>query len=185
MPSSRVSDERIRSQLETKYGVDDYFYPNISFELEVPGGLTGEVRRIRTHLRHAGVATTVPSIHYALSVKRNLIRRLRKSKRIDLYRQYIAKRVRPVGALPPVEYLFATIVLWMATFFLKSFSEEAGRVSAGALLGRHKDREISRNIGCSVTEVRLARPETVLVFYDLKRKTSRRAKRRRARSMVK
>jgi len=184
LPSSRVSEGGIRSELETKYRVDDYFYPNISFELEVPGGLTGEARRIRRDLRHAGIKTTTPNIYHTLSVKRSLIRRLRNSKRISLYRRYIAKRVRPVGAVVPVEYVYATIVLLIALFFLKSFAEEAGRISARTLLGRHNDREISGKIRCSVPEVRLARPDAVVAFYDLKRRLSRRRKRRTPRLLV-
>lgn len=170
-------DRIVSSDLEEKYDVDDYFYPKISFELEVPGQLRGEVGRIQEQLRKVKVEPTAKAVYTVLCLKRDLVRKYFKNpEQINQFRDQIAGRIKPIGAISPLEYSFATIVLVLAFSYLKSFGDELGRISARKLLNEKDDRRISGQLKCSVEEVRLAKPDAILVLYKLRRKLPRRKK---------
>jgi hypothetical protein len=174
---SAERDKVITSQLEKEYGVDDYFFPNISFELEVPGHLRGEVQRIRKQLQKAKIEADKETVYSALSSKRDLIKRYSGHPgSIKLFKDQIVKRIRPVGAVSSIEYLLATIVFGIAFSYLKSFADEAGKISARRLLSQKDEHRIARQIKCSAAEIRLAKPDAVLIFYDLRKRLLRRKK---------
>jgi len=183
LPSAKLSDDAICSELKTKFGIHDYYYRGTSFELEVPGQLEGEVQKIREHLQQAHIEPTTGNIYEVLSIKSQLIQQYSQNTgQISRYREYIADRIKPVGAVVPVEYVLATIAVYIALTWLRSFLEEAGRISARTLFERQSDRDISQKTKCNVAEVRLARPDAVVVFYRLKRSLLNRKKRRAPRS---
>jgi len=178
MPSTKVDIDAICARLETEFNVNDYFYPTLSFELDVPGHLSGEVQKIHKYLRSVHIEPTLRNIYEMLSVKRRLIQRYSRNPRLLVqYREYVARQVRPVGAVGPLEYTLATIVMVLATFFLRGLLEESGRISARRLFERHSDRDLSRKIGCNITEVRLARRDAVVTFFDLRRRLTRKERR--------
>jgi len=178
MPSTKADIDAICTRLETEFNVNDYFYPGLSFELDVPGHLSGEVQKIQKYLRQIHVEPTPSNIYEMLSVKRRLVQRYSRNKRLlAQYREYVAGQVRPVGAVGSLEYMFATTVMILATLFLKGFLEESGRISARRLFERHSDRDLSRKIGCNITEVRLARRDAVVTFFDLRRRLTRKERR--------
>jgi hypothetical protein len=62
-----------KKKREKKYGIADYFYPNTSFELEVPGKLRVEVGKIIRSLQELKLEPTTNTVYTVLLAKRDLI----------------------------------------------------------------------------------------------------------------
>jgi hypothetical protein len=155
-------------QLRKTHAVDEFFYPNISMDQEMPNGFEGEVSQVKNALSDAGFEASVTSIWRVMELKRTLLLKYNESEKgrrvLALYRKLLTTKVKPVGSAVPVDLLFVNglvlILLYIVARFGTSFADEAGKIAARKLLGT--DAKEARRHKMNEDEYRLIRTEASL-----------------------
>lgn len=162
----------ICSQLKKTYRVDEFFYPNISMDIEMPNGLEGEVGGIIKALSNLGYEVNVANVFQVMNLKRSFLLKYAADeegkKLIASYRELLTTRVKPVGSAIPVELLFVdglvVILLSVIARFGVSFADEAGKILARKLLG--SDRREAKKHNMTAHEYRFVKNEALILVEE-------------------
>lgn len=134
--------------LRTKYKVNDFVYPNMSMDIDIPFGLEGEVKRIVELLNNAGFAGNAEIVFRVIRMKSKLLIDYRSTSqgKIVLLRfgEIVSEHVKPVGVTIPTDFLFVTgltaVLIYLAGRFIGSFLDEAGKILARKLLTQNRKK---------------------------------------------
>jgi len=163
---------RIAKQLRSEHDVSEFFYPDISIDLDLPNGLQGEVDDILELLDRNGFQTTLENVLQIMKLKRSLILRYKESNKgkriLEEYNNLLRKHIKPVGITIPLELLFASgigaLLIFVGARFLGSFADEAGKIAARRLLGDEK--EVARNHNMNLKEYQFIRNQTLVLIEN-------------------
>lgn len=165
----------LATRLQRLYKVGDYFYPRISFELEVPGGLQGEAESISSLVSDVGKRPSLKEIYRIMHMKAKLIdayqeKEGNKANTVRLFREHVASpRARPIAGFGPIEYAVASVVVILAFFFLKEFASEAGRIAAKKLIDPLVLQGASEQLRIPEEQIRILKTDAIEVFEYLRR----------------
>ena len=164
----------ISLELKQKYNVDEYFYPDISMDIDITNGLTGEVTDISKTLEKNGFKVTTENVFRIMELKKSLLERYdetaegKKSK--AEYRRMILEDIKPIGVTIPIEFLFVNgvimLLLFVAGRFLGSLADEAGKIVARKLLDDEK--KLSKEHNMTVKECEFLKNQTVILIEEVK-----------------
>lgn len=150
--SASVKD--IVLDLRRKYNVDEYYYPAISMDIDVPKSLLGEATRISQLLEKNGFRVNSENVFNVMKLKKLLLKRYSKTeegKRAKaVYSRLILEDIRPTGITIPLDLLMVdgvlVLLLFVAYRFLGSFADEAGKMAARKLLGDDEKNAAKHNM---------------------------------------
>jgi hypothetical protein len=162
----------ICSELRERYKVDEFFYPNISMNIEIPGGLEGEVAGDIEILKQSGFEATPENVLLIMESKRQLLVQYRKTQKgrgvLKDYRQLLVKEVKPVGTTMPTDLMFVTILVGLLSYlvarFTGSFADEAGKILARRLL--EKEKKLSKEHNLTINEYRFLKNQAVILVQN-------------------
>jgi len=168
--SSLAND--ITLELKQRYNVDEYFYPEVSMDIEIPNGLIGEVTDISKILEKNGFKVTTENVFRIMELKKSLLERYdetvggKKSK--AEYRKMILEDVKPIGVTIPIDFLLVNgiimLLLFVAGRFLGSFADEAGKIVARKLLDDEK--KLSKEQNMTIKEYKFLKNQTVILIEE-------------------
>lgn len=144
----------ISSELKGKYKVDEFFYPDISMNIQIPDGLKGEISEVIQLLKKNHFEVNSMNVYQIMQFKRKLLAEYRdnreRRKVLEAYRELLEKKVRPVGSAIPLELLLidglVILLLSIAARFGLSFADEAGKIAARKLLDNEKKQAKRHNM---------------------------------------
>ncbi len=187
-------EKAIVSELRTKHKVDDFFYPDISMNIQIPDGLQGEVSQITEVLRKNKLSVNSTNVLQVMKLKRKLLReyssRSEHKKTLEGYQKLLKTEIKPVGSSIPIEIVFinglVVVLLSIIARFGLSFADEAGKIAARKLLGKEKSQAKKHNM--SLDEYRFVKNAAMVWIEEGKTiesfaeemRTSRRWRRRRS-----
>jgi len=156
-----------------KRGVDEFFYPGISMDLDLPNGLKGEISEIAELLNKNGFKVSAENVFEVMEFKRELIlwyTRTSEGQRVlEEYNDLLLKHVKPVGVSIPLELILVTglvsLVLFVGARFLGSFANEAGKIVARKLLDN--DKELSKEHNMTIKEYQFLKNQVVILIENL------------------
>jgi len=160
----------ISKHLKSKHDVNEFFYPNISMDLDLPNGFEGEIDEITKLLEKNGFQTTTENVLQVMRFKKELIHQCTGTSEgksiLEEYNNLLLKRVKPVGIAIPLELMFVTglaaLVLFVGARFLGSFADEAGKIAARKLLD--KEKKLSKEHNMTVEEYRFIKNQTIILI---------------------
>jgi hypothetical protein len=146
MPSTL---ELIISELKEKHKIDEFFYPDISMNIQIPDGLKGEISEITQLLEKNHLEANSENVYQVMKFKKKLLTEYKdnneRRKVFNAYQELLEKKVKPIGSAIPLELTFVDgillILLYMVVRFGTSFLDEAGKITARKLLDNKKDNE--------------------------------------------
>jgi hypothetical protein len=161
------ASESVSSELKGKYEVDEFFYPDISMNIQIPDGLKGEISEIIRLLEKNDFEASSSNVYQVMQLKKKLLTEYRdNSKRgnvLKAYRELLGKRIRPVGSTIPIELVLVdglmVILLSIVARFGLSFADEAGKIAARKLLDKGKKQAKRHNM--TLEEYNFLKTETV------------------------
>jgi cell division protein FtsL len=164
--------ESICSKLRQSHKADEFFYPDISMDIEISGGLEGEVAENIRILEQNGFEATATNVLGIMESKRQLLAHYRSTKKgkkaLEEYRQLLVKKVKPVGTTMPTDLMFVTIIVsllaYMVARFTGSFADEAGKILARKLL--EKEKKLSREHNLTINEYRFLKNQAVALVEN-------------------
>jgi hypothetical protein len=65
-----LSVKEILNEIKAKHKVDEFFYPNISMNIQVPGGLEGEISDIAQVLKSSDFEVTATNVLQVMELKK-------------------------------------------------------------------------------------------------------------------
>ena len=150
--------------------MDEYFYPTISMEIDIPNGLIGEVTEISQLLKKNGFRVTTENVFNVMELKKSLIRRYNETaegkKSKAEYSRIILEDIKPTGITIPVDFLLVNgivlLLLFVAYRFLGSFADEAGKIAARKLLGDEK--KLSKEHNITINEYKFLRNQAMILI---------------------
>jgi len=186
--SSLVKD--IALNLREKHKVDEYFYPKISMDIDIPNGLEGEIANITKVLQENGFEATSKHVFPIMDFKRKLLVRYGETtegKRAAAeYRRMLLEEIKPTGITIPIDLILVNgllaLLLYVIARFAGSFADESGKLMARRLL--EKDKERSKQLNLDIREYRFLKNEATILIQDgkplifLKQKLKKRRQRR-------
>jgi hypothetical protein len=157
--------------LREKYGVNEFFYPNISMDVDLPYGLEGEVKDIINLLNKAGIKTTPENVFYTMRVKKKLLSIYKTTTNgtqvLEKFKEVISEHVKPVGVTIPTEIIFVSgvtaFLLYLATRFADSFMSEAGRILARKALARDR-KKMAKEFNLTLTEYKFLERQIIILL---------------------
>lgn len=160
-----MSVREILNELKAKYKVDEFFYPNISMNIQVPGGLEGEISDISRVLKSSGFEITATNVLQVMELKKKLLTKYtseaERQKILADYQELLATRVKPVGTVLPLELILVNglviILLSMVAKFGLSFADEAGKILARKVFD--EDKKQSKKLNMTEDEYRFLKTE--------------------------
>jgi len=160
-----LSVREILNELKAKYKVDEFFYPNISMNIQVPGGLEGEISDISRVLKSSGFEITATNVLQVMELKKKLLTKYtseaERQKILADYQELLATRVKPVGTVLPLELILVNglviILLSMVAKFGLSFADEAGKILARKVFD--EDKKQSKKLNMTEDEYRFLKTE--------------------------
>lgn len=162
--------ENICIDLKSKYKVDEYFYPKISMDIDIPNGLVGEVTQISKALEKNGFRVTTENVFNIMKFKKSLLKKYdetverRKSK--AEYRKMVLEDIEPTGITIPIDLLFVNgimiLLLFVAARFINSFASEAGKIAARKLL--KDEKKLSKEHNMTIREYKFLKNQTVILI---------------------
>jgi len=163
---------RIAEHLKSRRGVDEFFYPNISMDLDLPNGLEGEIGEIAELLEQNGFEVMTENVLEVMEFKRELVLRYTGTSKGQLvlqeYNDLLLKHVKPVGMSFPLELMFVTglttLVLFVGARFLGSFADEAGKIVARKLLDN--DKKLSKEHNMTIKEYHFLKNQAVILIEN-------------------
>jgi len=146
--------EVISSELKGKYEVDEFFYPDISMNIQIPDGLKGEVSEIVRLLKKNHFEVSSFNVYKVMQLKKKLLTEYRddskRRKVLGAYQELLGKKIKPVGSTIPIELVLVdglvVILLSIAARFGLSFADEAGKIAARRLLEKEKKQAKRHNM---------------------------------------
>lgn len=168
--SSLVND--IASDLREKRKVDEYFYPKISMDIDIPNGLEGEIADITKVLQENGFEATIENVFRVMDFKRELLTRYGETtegkKTTAEYRRMLLEEIKPTGIAIPIELVLVNgllaLLLYVIARFAGSFADESGKIMAQRLL--KKDKECSKQLNMDIREYSFFKNETAVFIQD-------------------
>lgn len=148
--------------------MDEYFYPTISMEIDIPDGLIGEIREINRLLRKNGFRVTTENVFSVMKFKKSLLKRYNETaegKRSKAeYSRIILEEIKPTGITIPIDLMLVNgvvlLLLFVAYRFLGSFVDEAGKIAARKLLGDEK--KLSKEHNITIKEYKFLRNQAII-----------------------
>ena len=189
-----MSVKEILNELKAKHKVDEFFYPNISMNIQVPDGLEGEVSGIARVLKSSGFEVTATNVLRVMDLKKKLLTKYTsetgRQKILTDYQELLATKVKPVGTVLPLELILVDglviILLSMIAKFGLSFADEAGKILARKVFDN--DKKQSEKLNMTEDEYRFLKTEAKF-WIDREgnklveiRKSSRVGKKRKSKS---
>jgi len=155
-------------ELREKYNVDEFFYPNISMDMEIPNGFEGEVSEIVKALTSYGYEISVANVFQVMALKKELFLKYTGSEKgkelLASYRDLLVTKVKPVGTTIPTDLIFINglvlILLSVIARFGLSLADEAGKIVARKLLDNEEKQAKKHNM--NVDEYRFVKNEVVI-----------------------
>lgn len=170
-----VSSEEL-DVLKKKYKVDEFLYPKISMDIDLPGGLKSEVVSIKKTLSNNGFDVTPESIFQIMELKKRLLEGYLEPERTPELAQYkkIVLSKEPVGSIIPLDYYLVgglvTLVLYAIGKFTGSFAEESGKLMAQRLFKQKTtQRKLSKKLDLTQEEYAFLVNEVIIILNDQKR----------------
>jgi len=166
--ASLVND--IALDLKRRHKVDEYFYPKISMDIDIPNGLVGEVTEIIKVLKRNGFRVTTENVFRVMESKKSLL--MRYDETVDAknskakYNKMILEDIKPTGITLPVDLLFVNgimiLLLYVAARFVGSFADEAGKIAARKLLDDEK--KLSKEHNVTIKEYKFLKNQAVILI---------------------
>lgn len=192
-----TSIEDINLELRNKHTVDEFFYPDISMNIEIPNGLKGEVMENTKLLEMNGFEITAENVFIIMKSKRQLLLQYKRSKKgkkiLEDYRQLLMKAVKPVGTTMPTDLMFVTALLGLLAYivarFAGSFADEAGKILARRLL--ENEKKMAREQNVTTDEYRFIKNQAIILIQNsrivnsLSRQLKKEKKRRKRSTRIK
>lgn len=168
--SSLVDD--ISLDLRKNYKVDEYFYPKISMDLDIPNGVKGEINDIIKVLQKNGFKVSSENVFRIMELKKIFLTRyseqIEGKTEAEKYRRILLEDIKPVGIAEPIELILVNglivVALYMIARFVGSFADEAGKIMARKLL--ENDKERSKDMNLNVKEYRFLKNEVEIFIQD-------------------
>lgn len=150
--------------------MDEYFYPMISMNIDIPNGLIGEVTEISRVLGKNGFRVTTENVFRVMELKKSFLKRYNETvegkKSKAEYRRMILEDIRPTGVTIPIDLLFVNgiiiLLLFVAARFIGSFADEAGKIVARKLLGDEK--KLSKEHNMTIKEYKFLKNQVVILI---------------------
>jgi hypothetical protein len=167
-----ITIEDICSELRKRHKVDEFFYPDLSMDIEVPNGLNGEVTENIKILQKNGFGATAENIFLIMELKRQLLIKYRNTKKgkkvLEDYRQLLMKAVKPVGTTIPTDFMFVTILIGLLSYvvarFAGSFADETGKIMARRLL--ENDKKLSKEHNLTINEYEFLKNQAIILIQN-------------------
>jgi hypothetical protein len=152
----------ISSELKKKYGVDEFFYPDISMNIQIPNGFEGEIFEIVQLLEKNHFEIDSMNVYHIMQLKKKFLGDYHKRKKIlEAYQKLLETKVRPIGMTIPLDLVFVNglviILLSIVARFGLSFADEAGKIAARKLLDDEKKQAKKYNM--TIEEYRFLQTE--------------------------
>jgi hypothetical protein len=166
--------EDIAADLRKNYKVDEFFYPSISMDIDLPQGFKGEVDNVTEILEKNGFATTSENAFQILTLKKNLLAKytdkVEGRKVVTEYNKLLGKK-EPVGSIVSPEYFLVSgliaIFLYGLARFVGSFTDEAGKLAARKLFDKAETRkQLMKELNLNVNEYNLLGKEIVIIINE-------------------
>jgi len=159
--------EVISSELKERYKIDEFFYPDISMNIQIPDGLKGEISEIIQLLKKNHFEVNSMNVYQVMQFKKKLLTEYRdnreRRKILKAYQELLEKKVKPVGSAIPLQLVLVDglviILLMIVARFGLSFADEAGKITARKLLDKEKKQAKRHNM--TVEEYRFLKTEAV------------------------
>jgi hypothetical protein len=141
-----MSDD-VAADLRRTYAINEYYYPNISMDIDLPQGFEGEISNISRILEKNGFAVTSKNIFQIMSFKKSLITKYGGKVEEKVMTEYndILREKEPVGSIVPPEYFLVSglvaVFLFLLARFATSFADEAGKLLARKLFRKGEVRK--------------------------------------------
>ena len=156
--------------LKRRYKVDEYFYPTVSMDIDVPNGLIGEVTEISKALEKDGFRVTAENVFRVMELKKSLLRRYNETaegkKSRAKYSKMVLEEIKPTGVTLPIDLLFVNgiviLLLYVAARFIGSFVDEAGKIAARKLLDDEEKLTKMHNI--TIKEYKFLKNQAVILI---------------------
>lgn len=146
--------EVISSELKGKYKIDEFFYPDISMNIQIPDGLKGEISEIIRLLKKNHFEVNSMNVYQVMQFKKKLLTEYtdnrERRKILKAYQELLETKVKPVGTTIPLELIFVDglviILLSIVARFGLSFADEAGKIAARKLLDNERKQAKRHNM---------------------------------------
>jgi hypothetical protein len=166
-----VSDD-ITTNLRRNYKVDEYFYPSISMDIDLPQGFKGEVENVIQGLEKNGFAMTSENTFQVINLKKRLLAkytdRVEGKKVVREYNEMLREK-EPIGSIVPPEYLLVSgliaIFLYGLARFAGSFADEAGKLAARKLFDKSR-KQLLKELNLNANEYNLLSNEIVVIIKE-------------------
>jgi len=154
----------ISSELKKKHRIDEFFYPDISMNIQIPDGFKGEISEIIQLLEKNHFEVDSMNVYYIMQFKKKLLAEYRERKKIlKAYQELLETKVKPVGTTIPLDLVLVNglviILLSVVARFGLSFADEAGKIAARKLLDDEKKQAKRHNM--TVEEYHFLRTEVI------------------------
>jgi hypothetical protein len=168
-----VPDDILRD-LRKDYKVDEYFYPSISMDIDLPQGFQGEINNVMSILKKNEFAVNAENVFQIMNLKRSLLKdyreRTERKKIVAKYIETLRKR-EPVGSIVPLDYLLVgsiiIVVLFTLKRFLGSFADESGKLLARKLFAKSETRkQLLKELNVSADEYKIINNEIVVIISE-------------------
>lgn len=151
-------------------GVDQLFYPGISIDVDLDGGLEQEILAIAKTLEQSGYIGNSSNIFKIMQIKRLLLQKYQREGGKTAVNDYqaILKEVKPIGTFIPVEFILVNgitiLLLYCIGTFVKSFSEESGKIAAKKLFDNPK--KYSKKVNTTPSEYKIFVRELNIIINE-------------------
>jgi hypothetical protein len=141
-------------------------------DIDLPNSLAGEVTSISQLLAKHGFKVNFENVFLMMKLKKALLNRYNETesgKRSKVsYNVMILKEIKPIGLTIPLELLLVDGVILLTFFiasrFLGSFADEAGKIAARRLLGDGPENAKEHNM--SPKEYNFIRNQTIILMEE-------------------
>ena len=139
-------------------------------DIDIANGLVGEVSQISKVLEKNGFALNTENVFHMMELKESLLRRyseIAEGRRWKAeYRRMILEDIKPTGVTVPIDLLFVNgiiiLLLYLASCFVGSFLDEAGKITAKKLLDDEK--KLSKEHNMTIKEYKFLKNQTVILI---------------------
>jgi hypothetical protein len=138
----------VKDELRKKHRVDEYFYPKVDMDVDLPKGLQGEIEKTILLLENNGFPATSENVYQIMTLKKNLITKYSSGtaeKQVLEDYATLLKQKQPIGSVGPIDYYIVVgiVAILMYTFgkFGGSFLEEAGKITAKKFLKKNETKK--------------------------------------------
>ena len=166
--------DAIVTELKKNHNVDEFFYPNISMNVDLPQGFEGELRNIESTLKKNGFAVNSETVFEVMNLKKHLLNRFSEiGERSEVAKEYkkMTREKETVGSIVPLDYFLVAGLVTVFLYFLKrfsgSFADEAGKLAARRLFGKDEDRrQLLREVKINKEEYNLITNEILVIVEE-------------------